>query len=276
MFINGQNYKLTTRYNYTAQSKALFDRATALGYSLPSETTRRQIDTLIRSLISNGIWDKLDDFYQYAYNDLSLSNFSRINWKRPFNAPATVNGGCIYTIQGWEGNGIDGYLALNNTRPDNSNYQFLNGGFGGVMFKEPTISPNSVGRQFVCATYAERMSINLTNGTRQRIHSTSNLNASTPITNATQIGLKYISMTSLTERNWVSVGNPNQLLTPSNDVADIYGIDQAHFANVSFDYYNNSGASCYLQGAALTYAETQTFRSIYNSYLNNIDLTQFA
>lgn len=272
--VNGQNYKLATRYNYTAQSKVLFDRATALGYALPSENTRRQIDTLIRALVSSGIWDKLDDFYQYAYNDLSLSNFSRINWKRPFNMPATVNGGCLYTIQGWEGNGIDGYLALNNTRPDNSNYQFLNGGFGGVMYKEPTISPNSVGRQFICAVYAERLSINLANGTRQRIHTTSNLLTAT--TNATQIGLKYISMTTTGERNWVSVGNPNQILTASNDVSDIFNIDQAHFANVAFSYYNNSGASCYLQGSALSYAETQTFRSIYNSYLNNIGLTQFA
>lgn len=82
--------------------QAVLNRATALGYSLPSTAQQRKHNLMVVKLINAGAWPLLDLFY-VPLND-SGSNFSRINWKDPSNFLLTLNGSITHTSnQGYVG-----------------------------------------------------------------------------------------------------------------------------------------------------------------------------
>lgn len=266
--VNGQNYKLANRYNFTAQSQALFDRATALGYSLPSETKRRQIDTLIRSLVSSGIWDKLDLFFQFAYNDTSLNDFSKINWKRPLSPVAVSNGGVTFTANGWLGNGVDGFISTNfNPAIQSNNYSLNNASRGFVIYQEYT---GTIANSFIdgVASGNDNRSLNASN-IGQRINQGTNLLDSSASLGGT--GLKAIMRTSSTNVSFYNTGTLDGRTATSTALPN----ENLLILRVA-NSYGNLGISNYFLGSSLTLTELNTLKSAYNSFLNNNGLTQFA
>lgn len=92
---------------------AIIAYANSQGWTIPSSGTISAMVTLVNSLVSSGIWNKLDIFYMFGYNDTSLSNFSRINWINPGTFNITFNsGGCTYFNNGFN-NTYDGSYTGN-------------------------------------------------------------------------------------------------------------------------------------------------------------------
>ena len=88
---------------YTAQALALFARMS----TEPDTTRKGVINTLISSLISAGVWDKLDALYLLAAHDAQAA---RLNWKSTsFNCTA-VNSPTFTTDRGYAGDGSTSYL----------------------------------------------------------------------------------------------------------------------------------------------------------------------
>lgn len=68
---------------------AILNRGTALGYTLPTNAQQRRQNQLVKDLKNYGLWTKLGTFYPFA-QDVSDSNFTRINWITPANSPLTL------------------------------------------------------------------------------------------------------------------------------------------------------------------------------------------
>ena len=108
---------------FDADYQAVLDRGTTLGYALPTGNALSGGDTLVKSLKSAGIWNKLDIFYVFATN--GDSDFATLNWKTPASFQATkVNSPTFTSLEGFTGNGTTSYLNTNwRPNPDGVNYQ---------------------------------------------------------------------------------------------------------------------------------------------------------
>jgi hypothetical protein len=99
-------------FAYETEYTAVLDRATALGYSLPSESVRTKQNTLLASLKSTGVWAKLDVFYVFAQDGGSA--FGTLNWKNPdANQSTLVNAPTFVSNGGLMGNGTSSYIDTN-------------------------------------------------------------------------------------------------------------------------------------------------------------------
>lgn len=96
---------------YVAELLTIIDFATAAGYTLPNELDLRKLNTLIKNLKFDYIWDRLDLLYIFANS--GDDNFRTLNYKDPSNFKADKLGGLDYTVNGYEGNGTDGYIKTN-------------------------------------------------------------------------------------------------------------------------------------------------------------------
>jgi hypothetical protein len=99
-------------FAYETEYTAVLDRATALGYSLPSESVRTKQNTLLASLKSTGVWAKLDVFYVFAQD--GGADFGTLNWKNPnANQSTLVNTPTFVSNGGLQGNGTSSYIDTN-------------------------------------------------------------------------------------------------------------------------------------------------------------------
>lgn len=99
--------------SYTSEYQAVLDRATALGYTLPSNSTKTAQNQLVVDLKAAGIWSILDVFYVAMANDANLQNFSLLNWITPASYQQTIVGSPTYGTGGFTGDGSTGYLNTN-------------------------------------------------------------------------------------------------------------------------------------------------------------------
>jgi hypothetical protein len=104
--------------NYSTNLTAIINYAISQGWVIPSNTMLNNIDIFINSLVSLGLWNKFDVFYMFSYNDTTLTNFARINWKNPGLFTISINGTPLYTINGFKKNsGYTGYNLNTNFIP---------------------------------------------------------------------------------------------------------------------------------------------------------------
>lgn len=90
--------------SYTSEYQAVLDRATALGYTQPSDAQKVKQNALIVALKAAGAWTELDLFY-LPRND-SSSAFWRLNWITPASFElADVGAGVTKSSNGIAGNG---------------------------------------------------------------------------------------------------------------------------------------------------------------------------
>lgn len=95
-----------------AEYQAILDRATALGYTLPSAAQQVKQNSFVEALKAAGIWDLLDILYVFATD--GDQNYSFINWKSPSSYLITKSGTVNFTAnQGNISNGTNGYLNTN-------------------------------------------------------------------------------------------------------------------------------------------------------------------
>jgi hypothetical protein len=99
------------RESYSPELKAIINRAKTEGFTLPSKPTLQATDVLIQQMIADGYWQKRDSFFNFAYNQQNLINFTRINWINPTGSLGEfVNP--FYNILGGTNNFNSRYWAL--------------------------------------------------------------------------------------------------------------------------------------------------------------------
>jgi hypothetical protein len=97
---------------FSAQYQAILAEATAQGYTLPSAAQQAKQNTLLSTLISSGVWAKLDVLYVLA-ND-GGSQFACINWKNPSGTKASLISSPTFTTNlGFNSNGSSSYIDTN-------------------------------------------------------------------------------------------------------------------------------------------------------------------
>ena len=249
----------------TPELQAILDRADLEGYTKPSSLVQSEMDTLILAQQASGIWDKEDVFFNFAYNDATLQDFSRIDWKSPTGTLGTLFGGISYGIQGFAGDGVNGKFdtgftpstdGVNYTLDDASRFMVLGtlqgSGGGGIDFNSAPGFSNTM--QFG-------------NSAVHRINQSSgNLNAAANLIND---GFKGINRTSSTN---VELFNKSTQISRTATSTSLDAGTQTVLGGFSF---TDRIASCYQMGASVV-SETPQFIIDYNIYLVNIGLTAYA
>jgi hypothetical protein len=92
--------------------QAVLDRATSLGYTLPTDSVKVKQNTLLTTMKTDGVWAKLDVFYVFAQDGGSA--FGTLNWKNPnANQSTLVNSPTFVNNRGFQGNGTSSYIDTN-------------------------------------------------------------------------------------------------------------------------------------------------------------------
>lgn len=114
----GYGYSLYNRLpfvgaeSFDADYQAILDKATALGYTLPSASVQAKQNTLLTSMKADGVWAKLDVFYVFAQDGGSA--FATLNWKNPnANQSTLVSSPTFVSNGGFTGNGTSSYIDTN-------------------------------------------------------------------------------------------------------------------------------------------------------------------
>lgn len=254
-----------------AQTKAIITRATIEGFTLPDTQGIADIDAFIAELVNNAVWDFLDYLAIYAYNNTSLLNFSRINWKRPFDPLAVINGGVIYEPAGIKGNGVNGYVNLNsNPVAVAGNFTRDNAYLGAVVYSPGLASQDIVVGQVAGGGSSPRRITNLTSG------NANGLNINSPnlgtMYNMSGTGYKAIGRNSSTTIDLVNKDVFTGAIS-SNSVA-MFSESNVLLRHVST--YSVVGISCFFSGGYINNTKAQAFRVAYNKWLNKKSLTQIA
>jgi len=99
-------------FAYDASYQAVLDRATALGYSQPTNAQKLVQNQLVLDLKAAGLWARLDIFYTFA-NDGS-AEFATLNWISPLNHQATlVNSPTFTSNVGFNSDNVSSYINCN-------------------------------------------------------------------------------------------------------------------------------------------------------------------
>jgi hypothetical protein len=106
---------------FTPEYKAVLDRATALGYALPSAGVQVLQNNLVKALINGGVWAELDHLKIYSGSN---DNFSLINWINPLaNLSTKANSPTYDYAGGWAGNATTAHLQTNFIPSGSANYR---------------------------------------------------------------------------------------------------------------------------------------------------------
>ena len=81
-FLNSVIMSSRGGHEFSPQYKLILAKAQAEGFALPSMGWRIIHDTIIRGLITAGLWSNVFDRMYYWRNDADI-NFGRINWVDP-------------------------------------------------------------------------------------------------------------------------------------------------------------------------------------------------
>ncbi len=240
---------------YETEYAAVLDRATALGYSLPSESVRTKQNTLLASLKSTGVWAKLDVFYVFAQD--GGADFGTLNWKNPnanqstlLNAPTFVSNG------GFTGNGTSSYIDTN-FNPVTQGVQYTQNNASRYFFTHAL----SAGR--FDGNTSGNNSIFLGVSGSQRINSGSNI-ASPVITFDSTINTKSLHRTSSTA---VTAYNSTTAQSATQTSAAMASANQ-WILRSSTNYSTNTCAG-YAMGASMI-SEHTNFINSWNTYKSSL------
>jgi len=253
-------------YEFTPEWIAIKTRAEAELFDLPSYTAQVACDVLIRRMIDNGIWNKLDLFFNFAYGEhdgLNLWDISLINWKNPTGPLAINHGGLNYWPSGISGNNSDAFVNTTfNPTVGTNNYTLNDACRGGVVYIYDN-TDNSFDGQVAALNR-----LFLSNGVTHRINS-DNLNLQADMS---QNGFKMISRSDNTNVMLINKNIQMDRIAASTSVAS----EQQLILRSGAAGYGTSTISCYFLGGAISYAQSQVFRTSYNNFLQRVGLTPVA
>lgn len=274
MIIQGKTYKsiLGYRSRLLFQTQAVITRAKQENFLLPSDVCLYNLDIHIRELINLGIWDNIDAYFNFAYNSISLLDFSKINLIDPFGSLISTVGNPIYTNNGWEGNAVDGYIDTGWMTNASANYQVNSSTLGGTMYKIHTGAAGTASR--ICSSSTvDRMTMVTTSQTRSRMQSSGNL--LTAVNGFNSLGWKSIAKNTSGFRDIVNRDLMSNI-GASELAADPNGLKLVLFSLPVNGLYSNIGLSNFMVGGYVSNVQTQQMRLSYNKYLKGIGLIEYA
>lgn len=245
--------------NGTTELTQVVGRAFASSLTLPSNSTLQALDTFIATLITSGIWNKMDAIYNFAYNNTAVSAFSRLNLKSTFYSLG-VNGTMTYQANGYLAGAGNSYLS--GYTPGTNNVQYQVESFSRTHILYQSASGAAIDQNTINGANDAFFNSN-TNA--HRAMSNVNLPQSVDMSGT---GLKSIMRNSF---NSVSLYNQSTGTTLTQNRSGNYGASQQFFP---FGNGLGVGFSCF--GAPLTQTDIDTIRTAYNTYLSAIGLTPFA
>lgn len=234
---------------------------------LPSVDKLKIIDSFIDKLKRDSIWSKLDTFVLFALNDSQVADFSLYDYKRDMFY--TSYGGMIYTINGFEGNGVDGYIDTNFApSSEGTNYSLNDASRTTWVYKEPSVNGSAMGTIDVASDTAGSGSNNrmvIGSSGQQRINQ-GNANVS-PNVNTIGVGLRSINRDDDTNLR-IYVGDIEHERTANS--TSINSSNQILFT--SQDGYGDFGLSFYCMGASLSKLDIEKIIQHFNDYKQEIGL----
>lgn len=244
--------------SFDADYQAVLNRATTLGYTLPSASQQIKQNALVLSLKLGGIWNKLDVLYIFA-ND-GGSDFGTLNWIAPtLNQSTLVNSPTYITNIGFQGNGTSSYINTNfnaviqgvNYVQDNaSRYLYMYSASGtGALDGKQVVSVNNMARASTSNQRINQSTIPLVGGAFDFT--------------ATQ-GMKSIHRTNSTN---VELFNATTQASRTAISASMNSNNQ--FVLRSGASYGGHTISMYANGASLV-AENTVFVNAFNTYINSL------
>lgn len=101
--------------DYSTEFQAILDYWTAQGWALPDDATKTIFDTMVSSLVSAGVWAKMELFNFFSTHN---QNCSLTNWANPgtFN-PSAVNAPAWAQYQGYTGDSVNVRYVRSNFIP---------------------------------------------------------------------------------------------------------------------------------------------------------------
>lgn len=256
-----------SNYSFTTEYKAVLDRGTTLGYTLPSDYGQKIQNDLLRGLKADSIWGELDVFY----NLLSVGGskeFATLNWVSPSTHQITMINTPTWTgTTGFTGNGTNSYLNMNYI-PSSAGVKFTlnNAGFGGYV-----VSGSGSLISHLIPSTAARNAILVPSGTG---NATLNLNGNTAKTGAANSGIGWwhgyrsASNAANLYKDAVSIisGNEASSVVPTNTM---YAL--ARNNNGTADSFAAMSVGCLWAGSKLDTSIALFFVEwdIYNYSVNN-------
>jgi hypothetical protein len=257
------SYRFGAGAAFDADYQAILDYATAQGYTLPSSGQQTIQNALVVSLKSEGVWGKLDCFYNRAVD--GNADFACINWKSPGNFNSVrVNSPAFITNQGFQGNGVDAHLLTGfvpSAEVGTSNFQ-QNSAFLGYLL-------HSAGTSIEAAIYSSRGSTGPFFGNRITGNRTyANISTTGFLASATglSVGVLYGILRSASDAQSVYTDG---VLSVNNTTAST-GVPTTEFSSLAnaFLSQNKSDAtvSFEMHGGALTATEIAALNTLLKNY----------
>jgi hypothetical protein len=126
---------------YDTDYQLILDRATALGYVLPSDAVKAAGNQLILTLKDLGIWAILDVLYIFATD--GSSDFATLNWKNPLLYQCLkVNNPTFLASQGFQGDATSMYLDTQ-WSPGSAGNKYLLGNAHAAFYTPSGIANNT-------------------------------------------------------------------------------------------------------------------------------------
>jgi hypothetical protein len=244
---------------FSPEYQAVLTEATAQGFNLPSAGQQAKQNTLMTSLISSGVFAKLDVLFVLA-ND-GGSQFACINWKNPTGNKATlVSSPTFTTNQGFTGNGTSSFINTN-----------FNAATQGVNYTLNNASRYAYVRTLVANRVIDGVDASTANSTttfvsaNQRINqSGSNISASFDFSTS-GAGMKSIHRTSST-----SVTCYNDTTASSGLTATSTGLVTSNQVILrSASSYGSHQISMYAMGASMI-SENTSLVNAFSTYLTSL------
>jgi hypothetical protein len=247
--------------SFNSDYQAILDRATVLGYTLPSVGQQTKQNQLVLDLKADGAWDLLDVLYIYL-NDGS-GGFGTLNWKSPTLYQTTLVNSPTFTSNiGFNGNGTTSYLNLNwNPATNGINYTLNSACFFAYVYDDQGLNDLSGSLSGSNGIFLRPK--NPTNTTANRINDGGNMT----VASTNSIGLHSMARTGSTARafykNGVSGGSDSQVSTAIPSLNLFLG---AYSNGGTPALFNTRQWSCF--GAGSGSINQVNLYSILNAYLS--------
>jgi hypothetical protein len=246
---------------FDADYKAVLDRGTALSYPLPTLAQQKLQNTLLMNMKTDGVWAKLDVFYNFA-NDGS-SGFGTLNWKAPTLRQCTfVSTPNFITNQGLQGTGTS-YISTNFNPTLGGPNQYVQDNASRYFYLYQNGVSANVSFDGVTSTTV--------NGFRRESAQAHRINQSTTSINALfdytgTKGMKSIHRTSATN---VELFNDTTQGSRTAASSALTNAIQFILRGSNTTVFATHTVSMYAMGASLV-SENTAFVNAYNTYINSI------
>lgn len=245
---------------YIAELITIIDFAITAGYALPNELDLRKLNTLIKNLKFDYIWDRLDLLYIFANS--GDNNFRTLNYINPTQFKGSVLGDLVPMLSGFEGNGSNGYIRTN-FAPSTQGTNYLGNDASRICYayKASTDSSNA---NLSVIDGVENFSPNrfsLANTNVQRINQ-ENANI------ASAVDLAGTGYRAIQRNNSSNIGliKDDTLTTHAAAFTFINPNPQVIFRS-AVSSWSTIGLSFYAMGGALTLEQHNAFRNHFINYL---------